>query len=157
MSTLTATGSTRDAVLDDVPALAALGLSFVASSPYEGMPGVTHDSIAAALRAVIERGGFVRVAEVGGAVVGMLVAGTGVWFAPEAPIAGELAWWVEPEHRKTAVGFRLIRDYVKWARDLGMWGAHASDMDKGTGASAGDVLQALGFHANETSWLRRFV
>lgn len=35
-------------------------------------------------------------------------------------MGAELAWWVEPAHRKSSAGIRLLRHIEKSARDLGI-------------------------------------
>jgi hypothetical protein len=30
----------------------------------------------------------------------------------------ELAWWVEPSHRNSSLGYRLLKEYVKFGKAL---------------------------------------
>jgi len=43
-----------------------------------------------------------------------LIAGIApdVWL-PNVKAMKEIAWWVEPEHRGSSLGYRLLKEYVK--------------------------------------------
>lgn len=50
---------------------------------------------------------------------GMLIAvmQEDLWL-PHVKALKEVAWWVEPEYRNTTMGYRLLREYVKFGNEL---------------------------------------
>lgn len=153
--TATATTTTRDATTDDLMALADMGVRFVEWSPYN-MLGATRDEIAAGIMRVIEAGGgFARLLEEDGRAVGMLLAVIApTWFAPSVLIASELAWWVEPTHRRGSGSLRLFRDFEAWGRQRGARVFSASDLDQ-PDSPAGKVFEAMGYRQSpERGWLK---
>ena len=108
----------RPATLDDVPGIGALGQRFLAQSVYHGRLADNPAQVRALATQLIEgAAGEVFVAEVDGALGGMLAVVayahplSGEW------VAGELAWWVDRDHR--GVGLRLLRAAERWARAQG--------------------------------------
>lgn len=63
--------------------------------------------------------GQIFVAESEQNLCGMLVAvnNTNVW-DPEIKVMNELAYWVDPEHRGTTAGHRLLTAYQKYCQQL---------------------------------------
>lgn len=63
--------------------------------------------------------GFVIVAEEDGKVVGMLIAlkNPNVW-DPKILMLNELAYWVDPAHRGSTAGYKLIKHYKQVAEEL---------------------------------------
>lgn len=58
------------------------------------------------------------VAEKDGKMVGMLGGIEGSFmFNPNKPIVQELMWWVQPDHRHTSVGIRLLKLFEHQAGD----------------------------------------
>lgn len=64
-------------------------------------------------------GGVVFVAEKDADIVGMLIAvkNNNVW-DPDLWLMNELCYWVEPDHRGTTAGYRLIKSYVDHCEEL---------------------------------------
>jgi GNAT superfamily N-acetyltransferase len=63
--------------------------------------------------------GVIFVAEIDGHANGMLVAvkNTNVW-DPNILVMNELAYWVEPEHRGSTAGYRLLDAYMKHCEEM---------------------------------------
>lgn len=151
---MTAQATTRDATVDDLPALIDMGVRFHAWSPYSD-DGATRDDIADGIGRVFEVG-FARVLEVDGRVVGMFLGLLAPrWFTARVVDAAELAWWVEPDHRHGAGSLRLLRDFEAWGRERGVRQFTASDLDH-PDSPAGRVFEAMGYvRANERIWTKR--
>lgn len=67
---------------------------------------------------IILGGGIALVAETD-KVVGMIIGvkDQNIW-DPNMRILRELVYWVEPEHRNTTAGYRLLKEYNKQAQEL---------------------------------------
>ncbi len=65
------------------------------------------------LNELIAGRGVVLLAEIKGEVVGMIVAAVmpSIW-SPKHLVLTEFAYWVDPEHRGSTAGYRLLRAYL---------------------------------------------
>jgi N-acetylglutamate synthase-like GNAT family acetyltransferase len=63
--------------------------------------------------------GVIFVSEDQHGLTGMLIAlkNSNVW-DEDALVMNELAYWVEPEHRGTSAGYRLIKSYQEYCEEL---------------------------------------
>jgi N-acetylglutamate synthase-like GNAT family acetyltransferase len=69
--------------------------------------------------AIIVGQGFVLLAFKDETPVGMFIAiRHGNTWNPDVKILTELAFWVEPEHRHSSVGYRLLKEYEKCAEEM---------------------------------------
>jgi GNAT superfamily N-acetyltransferase len=66
-------------------------------------------------------------------------------------VAEEFAWWVEPEHRKGAVGPRLLRHMEHWCAEKTL---HMVKMVAPAGTSVGAFYEKCGYQALETHWIK---
>jgi len=113
----------RDATEQDIPRLVAMGERFLTETVYRGRVPVDPATMARTLALLVAtENGTVLVSERDGVVVGMI----GLLLF-ENPIsgeltAGELFWWVEPEHR--GIGVRLLKRAEQWARRAGARKVH---------------------------------
>lgn len=108
----------RDATLSDVPRLVEMGGAFLASTSYRDRLADVPDARAATMVSLIEQDqSTVLVLDNGEEVVGML--GMILYRQPLSgeAVAGEVFWWVDPEHRGR--GLTLWRAGEVWARELG--------------------------------------
>ena len=82
------------------------------------------DWIKKLLTKILAGAGVAFIAEKDQQPVGMLLAikNTNVW-DPEIYLINELAYWVEPEHRGSTAGYKLIRTYVNYCTELKEQGA----------------------------------
>ena len=105
----------RHATLQDFDKIMEMMIDFANSSPYEAqhMPQYNDEYVRRLLCNFISQG-VILLGEVKGEVVGMLIAGISpdVWL-PHVKTMKEVAWWVEPEHRFSTIGFRLLKEYIK--------------------------------------------
>lgn len=109
----------RDATLDDVPALLALGQRMHAESPRFRQIEFDSDRLQMTLEQLLASpGGFIMVGEQDGIAGVMVAMATQHWCSRDV-VASEMALYVEPEFRGTLLAARLIRRYVTWARDRG--------------------------------------
>ena len=146
----------REATLDDVPGIVEMAQRFYPLSPYPAIYGDMPVEQAAglaivALQGMAEHGiapGVMLVAEEGGTLVGMLAMHLDAATFTPAVIAGELVWWMEPEHRGGIGAVRLVREGERQAKARG---AHVSRMAVlGTSPhEASEILQRLGYAPTE--------
>jgi hypothetical protein len=67
----------------------------------------------------IHHSGVILVGEIDGKIEGMLIAKicADPWM-PHIRIMREMAWWVEPKHRMSTLGYRLLKEYSSICKDL---------------------------------------
>lgn len=68
------------------------------------------------------------------------------------PIAEEIAWWVEPEHRNSTIGPKLLRSAEQWATTNG---ANVVKMVAPAGSTVGEFYERLGYRPVETAYIKR--
>lgn len=108
----------REAATDDVDRLVAMGRRFRDDTVYasrvrenvEQMAALTH-------RLIADENGLLLVVERAGTVVGMIGALLFPHHMSGDLTAGELFFWMEPEHR--GYGVRLLVRAERWARERG--------------------------------------
>ncbi len=111
----------RQATIDDIGALSAMGRAFLSYSPYG--KHVAFDEASAnetAKRLLEDEHSTILVAEAEGQIVGM-VGGLIYphYFNYESLVGQELFWWVNQEHRKTGVGIKLLNAFEQWVKSMG--------------------------------------
>ena len=145
----------RDATQDDDDAIAIMYRQFMAFAPYANVLTATDDEISATIRHFIAHA-KVLVAEVDGNVVGMLWAVLApVWYAPSHKAAVELAWWVDPAHRKGMSGIRLVQAFEKWAEDQGASMVSMSNLEVGDNGLVANMLNRFGYGMSEQTHTKR--
>ena len=67
----------------------------------------------------IHHRGVILVGEIDGEIEGMIIAKicSDPWM-PQIKIMREMAWWVEPSHRMSTLGYRLLKEYQSICSDL---------------------------------------
>lgn len=106
----------RAAVAADIPRLVEMGLRFLRESPYRSQLKENPEQMAKTAAMVLEKDGWL-VFECDGKVCGMIGWVLFPHFLSGEMIAGEVVWWVEPEHR--GQGPRLVREAEKKAKVQG--------------------------------------
>ena len=146
----------RTAQESDAPAIAAMGMSFIRAVKFGSE--AEEEDVGAAVAALLQSDlgfGFVGVApggDLAGFILGVL---SPVWFDPGQVTAAELAWWVDPPHRGTALAFRLVRQFERWAEAKGATRVALSDTEfLDTAAAAGPVIERLGYSIAERAYLK---
>jgi len=110
----------RDAALDDLPVLLALGEAMHAESPRYRRLSFDADRLEATLRQLIGQvNGFVQIASAGGTVDGVMVAMVAPHWTSWDLVASDLALYVMPDARGGRVGARLVQAYLEWALERG--------------------------------------
>jgi len=106
----------REAVLDDLPALLALGEMMHTESPRFRRLRFSRERLAATLTNVIgQPHGFAMVMDKGGAVVGGMICIVMQHWCSEDLIATDLATFVHPDHRGSLAPMRMVKAYREWA------------------------------------------
>lgn len=109
----------RSATLADVPALVELGRAMHAESPrWQGLEYVPEKVAEFFAILVGSPRGFVRVVDVGGLIVGGIVAAASEHWFSNSLTAFEIAVFVEPAHRGGMSAVRLLKEYRAWAEGL---------------------------------------
>lgn len=78
-----------------------------------------------------------------------------LWLNLGTPVATELAWWVEEEHRKSPVALRLYKAFEKWAHDKGVTTIIMSDLVIEGDAPAEKLFNKMGFSVVERSHIKK--
>lgn len=144
----------RKATEDDIDTLASMGERFIKYSEYRRTTECPHGHIADALRKILEVGA-IFVAEINGVVRGGIVCSvTPAWFAPDARIAVELAWWVDDDYRNGMTGIRLLQAYERWAKESGASMICMSDMVIDGRPPLGEMLARLGYRMTERTFMK---
>lgn len=110
----------RDATLDDVPALVALGHLMHAEAPHFRGLAWDGDKVARLAEHLIGSPlGFARVLERDGEVVGGILAmAVEHWCSPDL-VSCDLALFVRPDCRGGTAAARMLCGYREWAHGLG--------------------------------------
>lgn len=110
----------RHADIKDLDAVIQLLVNFANAAPvsYYHNPAYNTQHLIKKL-AEINKQGLILVAEVDNQLAGMLIAAecADPWL-PQIKYMRELAWWVEPLHRNSTVGYRLLKQYEKICKNL---------------------------------------
>lgn len=103
----------------DIPEILNLLRNFRAATPVPLMAECDDERYITTLMTAGIVGGLCYVAERDGHLVGMImgVIDHSMW-DPHIYILKEMVYWVEPEHRNTTVGYRLLKQYVTTAREM---------------------------------------
>lgn len=142
----------RRAHLEDVPRIVEMARHFVEQTRYGQLLAPFDGDRMVALAARVLDLGAIFVADVDGQLEGMLAV-----VALEHPFTGEryadeLAWWVEPGHRQTTIGPRLMAALEAWAvtRHLAF-----VKMVAPAETEVGGYYELQGYEAVETAYFKR--
>lgn len=110
----------RRATIQDYDRIMAMMINFANSSPVDALHQPQYDDMY--IRRLLDnfmRSGIILVGTVKEQIEGMLIAQItpDVWL-PHVKTMREVAWWVEPEHRHSSLGYRLLKEYVKIGEKL---------------------------------------
>lgn len=110
----------RRATIQDYDRVMEMMINFANSSPYAPLQNPDYnDTYVRRLLDSFLRSGTILVGEKQQQIVGMLIAQiqSDPWL-PEVRTMKEVAWWVEPDHRMSSLGYRLLKEYVKLGESL---------------------------------------
>lgn len=142
----------REAVAADLMMVVSMAARFIEESEYaDKIASSAPDVEAFALRLMEGEDAALFVAERDGAIIGMI----GLWvfrhpFSGER-VASELAWWVEPEHRQSSAGRRLLSAAEAWASGRGAVSLHMIAPN----AHVEQFYQRVGYSKVEVTYERR--
>lgn len=144
----------RTAVADDLVGIGSLADSFLKYSGYAQMLAASEIHTDTVLLNLIESGS-VFVAELGGKIVGGIAATMSfMWFAPDVPLAVELAWFVDEKYRHNTIGVGLLRAFEKWGREQGARFACLSELVIDGVPTLGPSLGRLGYRHAERAHIK---
>lgn len=142
----------REAVLADTDCLVEMATRFLAESPYGRLFPADPARLGLLVGMCLELG-VIFVAEGEAGAVGMiaLVALTDPFGG--VTYADEIAWWVDPAHRESVIGPRLLARAQNWTRTRGL---AFLKMVAPANTEVGRFYERIGFTAIETSYIKRF-
>lgn len=146
----------RQANIEDVPSLVALGEKFYKYSNFSNFVDYDPDSALRTLAHLILHG-FLFVAEHDeeGVIGGFAGTMTNLWFNHGTPVASEMAWWVEEKYRKSPVAIRLYKAFEKWAKERGVKVITMSDLIIDGQPPADKLFKKMGFSVVERAHIKR--
>ena len=100
--------------------------------------------------------GLLLVAETDGEVIGFAAGVKAPLMGDSNVIQGsEIAWWVDPAHRKGGIGIRLLKALEQAARDAGCTFWNMVYMEVSMPETVRDMYIKLGYRLNETTYGKR--
>lgn len=101
--------------------------------------------------------GMLFVATLEGHVVGFVLGICSPYIMNKNYLAGaELAWWVEPEHRKGSTGIKLLKAIENSAKDLGVKMWSMMSLESVEPEKMDRLYKALGYTQAERTYVRVF-
>lgn len=97
----------------DLPQIVEMLRHYRSQSPLECLRSANNEQyILSLLSRMLAGAGLILVAEKEDSIVGMILAVKvpNIW-DPDILSMTELAYWVEPEHRNSTIGYRLLQEY----------------------------------------------
>ncbi len=141
--------TTRRGTLADVDRIVAMGSRFVGETTYQALITPNPAQMAQTVSALMNSAdGCVFVGESASALVGMIGMVMITHHVSGERVAGEVFWWVEPEHR--GGGLKLLKAAERWAKEQQ---ATAIQMIAPTPA-VGQLYTRLGYAPVETTYQR---
>ena len=138
----------RLATVEDAAVLTAMGRDFLQYSEYRNLQ-VTDEEIQAGIGGVIANE-MSFVAEIDDQIVGFILGIIGpMWFVQRVRVAVELAWWVDPEHRNTTAGIRLLKAFESHATNMGVQYIAMSDLVVQGDTPVARLLGRMGYSVTE--------
>jgi GNAT superfamily N-acetyltransferase len=138
----------------DTPDLIELLRHYRSATPWPRLADCDNETYIRTVLAHIFAGmGAIFVAEKAGTMIGMLIAirNNNIW-DPDLYVLDELAYWVEPEHRGSRAGYRLIRAYQQYAEELKTSGKIEAYTISKMASSPDLNYGRLGFEKSEEKW-----
>jgi GNAT superfamily N-acetyltransferase len=127
---------------------------FYATTNYAGLAPMDDDQVATIAAMLIDTG-VMLVAEVDGAVVGMIgLAVMPFTFNPALTIAAEVVWWVEPDAQRLGLGRALLAAVEPAALERGARAVQMMTLATSPPLAAA-LYEHMGFEHSETSFTKR--
>jgi GNAT superfamily N-acetyltransferase len=146
----------RGAHFNDYDTIKRFMIAFANANPFTGLHAPDHnDTYANRLIDKIRKQGVALVAEQDGEVIGMLLAMiNGDMWLPEVKTLREIAWWVDPEHRGTNAGGKLLKEYNRIGELMVEKDIISAYTITTLGMGDHLNLQKRGWHAIETNFVK---
>lgn len=151
----------RTAQLEDIPDIVRLAQRFLLTTPYGRLFRFEPARIAQLAEKVLELGTIwvaecLPYPETGETrLVGFLAVVEGLEPYSGQAYAEEVAWFVEPEHRRGVAGPRLLEAFEKWGRDKNLTFCKMVAPVE-VGSDLAGFLNKRGYSALETAFVKRF-
>lgn len=139
----------------DIPFVVQLGRHFFDASPYSSLnfsEQATEDFLRSCLARPEERICILSVEDE--VVVGALVGSTSKLPFSDDLVAAEIAWWVEPDHRKGSHGLRMKQAYEYWATKMGAKKISMALLSGEYEDKLNRYYQSTGYTKAETAYVR---
>lgn len=144
----------RQATAEDIAQLSEFGSKFFQYSGYGKLLPYSAEGMVHALYTILDTG-VIFVAEVDGRLVGTIMGIiSAMWCQPSVPVAAELAWWVDEEHRNGPVGIRLLKQFEDHAKEQGAQVIAMSDLLLGGKSMVAEMLNRLGYETTERTHMK---
>lgn len=141
----------RDATAHDLDWLVEAGLEMQSESSYRYLT-YDPDRVRSFLSGLIGTQ-YVRVYEKDERIVaGMVGVATPAWFS-EDMMATDLALFVEKKHRGSMAAVRLIRDFLRWAKDRGVKQIRPGVSTGAVGSAGSRLYESMDFEAVGTTYV----
>lgn len=140
----------------DIPQIIEMLKQYRDAAPIEILKQANdQDYIERFLTDLIVGSGFILVAEKEDKLIGMLIAGIlpNLW-NPKVNQCSEIAYWVNPEHRGSTAGYRLIKSYVDECEKLFKSGRIQMITISKMINSPDLKYQKFGFEKLEETWIK---
>jgi GNAT superfamily N-acetyltransferase len=139
----------REAIIDDIPALVAMGLSFIRGSNYRHFVAENPRQLSAlAAQMIANPDAVILLAERDGVALGMIGVIAYDHFVSGTRIAGEIMFWTDPAAR--GLGLRLLRAAEAWATGRGAEAMHMISPDP----RVDTLYERMGYRAVERTFQR---
>lgn len=142
----------REATQDDIEQILIMCAHFWENTDYE------EEFNAEDTRVMVQSAlsqGLLAVAEVEAGVIGFVAGIKGPLMANHSVLTGtELAWWIEPEHRKGRLGIDLMLYIESLARIQGVKYWNMISMESSNPEVANRIYKRLGYIKSETSFTK---
>jgi hypothetical protein len=142
----------RQATKADIPALVKIGQRFAEYYPCKAK--YNEAGVADSFAVIIDTGVILVAVKDGvitGGVAGVLCP---LWYSPETIIAQELAWWMEPEHRRGVDGIKILKAFEGWAKEKNATLISISDLQIDGQYPIGILVERLGYKLTERTHIK---
>ena len=121
--------------------------------PITGTSIPVTDNIRDVVEHYLSNPNFICIAEENkGVLLGVVVP---AFWNPEVLVAQELGWWVEPEHRKSGFGARMLLTFEKKAKEMGAKEIMMICLENSEPEKVGLMYEKLGYSKAEYVYMKR--
>lgn len=146
----------RKAVTDDIPRCLEMAAHFYEQTEYKTVIPFCPDSCAEWMQVAMDQNLFV-VADTGDQLVGFILAISSPFIMNRNYTVGaELAWWMEPEHRKGTTGIKMLKTIEGLARDAGIRVWSMMSLEAVEPEKMDAIYCALAYRKTETTYMKVF-